>query len=286
MEDGVWRTVRGRRIFIKEGQSLSDAMKDSWKFENKKLNNQTKDKTEFISSERWNNLNDGTSEKNKKLVTDTVNEVLEEYENIYKLTGDTFDGKQFVFDTNTVALGSTDYSGNKININANYLKGDNEFFNKTLTNSIDSGYNLSKYGDIRDTVVHEMGHNVLNKIYRHTEIKGKYGDIKYPSTDGADSWNTNFRNEVEREYKTKVLVLKRGQYISDKYSRGTTEYEETMKKMYPSEYAKKSPSECNAEQFLNYYHKKKNNVKLNDFETVWEKVFLNKIKEAKDVNWD
>lgn len=32
MEDGVWRTVAGRRIFIKEGQSLSDAMKNSGKF--------------------------------------------------------------------------------------------------------------------------------------------------------------------------------------------------------------------------------------------------------------
>jgi hypothetical protein len=260
-------------------------MRDSGKFD-KNLNNETKNNIEFVFAERWEKLNDETSKKNKKLVTDTVNEVLEDYKNIYNLTGDTFDGNQFLFDTNTVALGSTDYSGNKININANYLKGDNDFFNKTLANSIDSGYNLSKYGDIRDTVVHEMGHNILNKIYRHTQVKGKYGDIKYPSTDGADTWNTNFRNEVEREYKTKVLGLKRGQRINEKYSIDSVEYKEIIKKMYPSEYSKKSPSECNAEQFLNYYYKKKNNIKLNDFETVWEKVFLNKIKEAKDVKWD
>ena len=31
-EDGVWRTVGGRRIFIKQGQSLSEAMKESGKF--------------------------------------------------------------------------------------------------------------------------------------------------------------------------------------------------------------------------------------------------------------
>jgi len=36
MEDGVWRTVGGRRIFIKEGQDLSSAMKESGKFKNKK----------------------------------------------------------------------------------------------------------------------------------------------------------------------------------------------------------------------------------------------------------
>lgn len=29
---GVWRTVSGRRIFIREGQSLTDAMRESGKF--------------------------------------------------------------------------------------------------------------------------------------------------------------------------------------------------------------------------------------------------------------
>lgn len=38
MEDGVWRTIAGRRIFIKEGQSLSDAMKKSGKFSIQKKN--------------------------------------------------------------------------------------------------------------------------------------------------------------------------------------------------------------------------------------------------------
>jgi hypothetical protein len=32
MEDGVWRTISGRRIFIKKGQSLTDAMIESGKF--------------------------------------------------------------------------------------------------------------------------------------------------------------------------------------------------------------------------------------------------------------
>jgi len=31
-ENGVWRTISGRRVFIKEGQSLSDAMRESGKF--------------------------------------------------------------------------------------------------------------------------------------------------------------------------------------------------------------------------------------------------------------
>ena len=34
-ENGVWRTVGGRRIFIKDGQDLASAMKESGKFKNK-----------------------------------------------------------------------------------------------------------------------------------------------------------------------------------------------------------------------------------------------------------
>lgn len=34
--DGVWRTVGGRRIFIKDGEDLESAMKNSGKFEKKK----------------------------------------------------------------------------------------------------------------------------------------------------------------------------------------------------------------------------------------------------------
>lgn len=33
-KDGVWRTIGGRRVFIRNGQSLSDAMKESGKFKN------------------------------------------------------------------------------------------------------------------------------------------------------------------------------------------------------------------------------------------------------------
>ena len=42
--DGVWRTIGGRRVFIKTGQSISDAMKESGKF-----NKATKVKVEGYS---------------------------------------------------------------------------------------------------------------------------------------------------------------------------------------------------------------------------------------------
>jgi pyruvate kinase len=40
--EGVWRTVGGRRIYIAEGQSLTDAMKSSKKFNDKEVGQETK----------------------------------------------------------------------------------------------------------------------------------------------------------------------------------------------------------------------------------------------------
>ena len=36
-KDGVWRTIGGRKVFIRNGQSLKDAMKESGKFEKQKI---------------------------------------------------------------------------------------------------------------------------------------------------------------------------------------------------------------------------------------------------------
>lgn len=40
-EDGVWRTIGGRKVFIRKGQSVSDAMKESGKFKKKNDDNDT-----------------------------------------------------------------------------------------------------------------------------------------------------------------------------------------------------------------------------------------------------
>lgn len=45
---GVWRTVGGRRIFIKDGQDLASAMKESGKFGKKGI----EDKKEIIDKKQ------------------------------------------------------------------------------------------------------------------------------------------------------------------------------------------------------------------------------------------
>ena len=51
MEDGVWRTISGRRIFIKKGQSLTEAMRESGKFESKKEEKFTEEEIEEIKDD-------------------------------------------------------------------------------------------------------------------------------------------------------------------------------------------------------------------------------------------
>ena len=57
-ENGVWRTVGGRRIFIKEGQDLATAMKESGKFSK----NQVEDKKDY------NNLSAELDKKDKEVL--------------------------------------------------------------------------------------------------------------------------------------------------------------------------------------------------------------------------
>lgn len=71
-ENGVWRTVGGRRIFIKEGQDLATAMKESGKFNNNNNNNK---------KERFKNLNE--YEKNK-LYSKLSQSEKEEYDKLKK----------------------------------------------------------------------------------------------------------------------------------------------------------------------------------------------------------
>ena len=62
--EGVWRTVGGRHIFIRNGQSLSDAMKESGKFKRTEINKDLYEKTDKESKEIEEKLD--TNKESKK----------------------------------------------------------------------------------------------------------------------------------------------------------------------------------------------------------------------------
>lgn len=85
-ENGVWRTVGGRRIFIKEGQDLASAMKESGKFSTKQIENQ-KDKIRSLN-EKIKELNGqiygktDISEEEKNKMREEVKKLKEEKKKI------------------------------------------------------------------------------------------------------------------------------------------------------------------------------------------------------------
>ena len=155
-EKGVWRTVRGRRVFIKEGQSLTDAMKESGKFKNltttKKYSEMSEEEfnkeLDNISKEREKNTKERVKfeeehledwqeySKDKNLYTDDKEDWLNEnYPEYKKLNNEfqTIDKKYYeLWDIkeNKTALKRLD----KIN----EIKDSHKFYSDTLSDSIDN----------------------------------------------------------------------------------------------------------------------------------------------------
>ena len=78
LEDGVWRTVGGRRIFIKEGQDLATAMKESGKFPNKKTKVEEQTKKHIKKGQQ--EIEQKKEKKNSELTDEERRTKLEELE--------------------------------------------------------------------------------------------------------------------------------------------------------------------------------------------------------------
>lgn len=94
---GVWRTVRGRRIWIGEGQSLEDAMKKSGKFDLKKKVSNADEVRKKVEEMRNNKVPEGQIQKYIKLNNQRnelerqgllSNELKDRYDNEIKSTYD------------------------------------------------------------------------------------------------------------------------------------------------------------------------------------------------------
>ena len=71
-EDGVWRTVGGRRIFIRNGQALSEAMKASGKFKTEKKTDEKLKRKAQEANDKWfkDKVNEWTKEVEKRASND------------------------------------------------------------------------------------------------------------------------------------------------------------------------------------------------------------------------
>lgn len=83
-EGGVWRTIGGRRVFIKDGQSLTDAMRESGKFGDLKKKSMAASKKQTVDTEA--SAEYGVEHRVWGKATGTSYEALKDDQ--YKLTGE------------------------------------------------------------------------------------------------------------------------------------------------------------------------------------------------------
>lgn len=85
-EEGVWRTIGGRRVFIKTGQKLSDAMRESGKFKTKMNEEAVKGaREEDLKDQHKDSLNNVSKmEYNGEITRDEYDEAIKNINKEYK----------------------------------------------------------------------------------------------------------------------------------------------------------------------------------------------------------
>lgn len=167
---GVWRTVGGRRIFIKDGEDLETAMKNSGKFSNKK-----DDKSEKEIEEEFKNSK--VRDENGKLIKmyhGSPNENIQEFD-IEKSGANTMSAEYGIFFTDSKTF-ADDFSYERI-------ETDSMFFDKRgKKGKVYEAYlNIEKpldFGKIND--------NEIKDLYKYASNIGKI--------DGEETFVNNMKN--------------------------------------------------------------------------------------------
>lgn len=207
MEEGVWRTIGGRRIFIKEGQDLETAMKESGKFSDKQIEKQNKieEKTTELSEnldkleyEQLNELFNKTKDPDtREILMNKMQEkdVVKFGREIYGIEMNDIDYKGTFDDAlKYVNEFNKDKKYQTMNLyhgtNAKFEKFDYDHFGQTDPGDYGQGIYLTKdkeiasrYGkDVKEVEIKFKNPLILNNTEdyeKHAEFFGdKYGEAK------------------------------------------------------------------------------------------------------------
>ena len=174
--EGVWRTIGGRRVFIRKGQSLSEAMKDSGKFKKTSdvSRNEYQDRKAELKRdnlrEKWHEADLKAHKEDLKFMKDKIN-----------------------------------YEGNRLELGekAHNLKEDYEFAKDIVKDRIDSEIYQRNYNKDGSTKTIEETREYLNSKKEKTK-KTPYNSKAY-----AKSLSKSYN--AEEEYEDKITP----KYIQD-----------------------------------------------------------------------
>lgn len=184
--NGVWRTVGGRRIFIKDGQDLVTAIRESGKFSNSKNISPTYSvKANIKTSENFQNNIDsqiqGKVVQYTKELSDKYQDVLIQENIIWK----------------TYTRGKDEIANSAYNLNPNYFKNMEES-KVFIRNKMNNGDYVKCDDELKYIVAHEVGHNISTGLYNQLN-QDKLKTIK-----DYENWNNKFMKRVEERYKKEI----------------------------------------------------------------------------------
>ena len=187
-EEGVWRTIGGRRVFIRTGQSLSDAMKESGKF-NKASDvsrNEYQDRKAELKRDnlrnQWHEADLKAHKEDLKFMKDKINyegNRLELGEKAYNLKED----YEFARDIVKDRIDSEEYKGNLSNLEGKHIE--KESWDKQVA---------------RETKVSQEG---LSKL--KDEGNNKSGNDYLPKASKIETAGTSNRKEVSDNIQAHIL---------------------------------------------------------------------------------
>ena len=223
-KDGVWRTIGGRRIFIKDGEDLETAMKNSGKFENIKKNDKDKMVEENLYKEIFED--------------ETIKYEFEMYsaEQIRKSS---------VFDRNINDAINKIAFDNDYEITSDKVKEIKENFYKEYDRKRNQYLNKSNYNEI-ETLKNDI--STLDKEIQETKVKlaekAKYAmpsDKEYPKEkEEYYNYKKQYTN-LQNEYNKKLDELSKKNKEENKTSKTfVNSYGEATKREITSSTYKKS----------------------------------------------
>lgn len=210
MEDGVWRTIAGRRVFIKEGQSLSEAMKESGKFKEK----ETTKLQEYVKKE------DELNPKLDGLEYDELNEIFNkttdpDMRDIIMNKMQEKDVVRFGREIYGIEMNDIDYQGSFDDAlkYVNDFNKDKEYKTMNLYHGTNAKFEKFNYDHFGQTDPGDYGQGIY--LTKNKQTASKYGkDVK----------------EVEVKYKNALVInneqdyQKHAEFFGDKYGEAKSLY--------------------------------------------------------------
>lgn len=196
---GVWRTVGGRRIFIKDGEDLETAMKKSGKFGNKNIINEEK------INNKLNELYEKTKNENKEImqILDIDGNILSEQEGIKDNVSPNINAKMIITDSNNknklvIIHNHPDNSSFSINDVSNYQS--NLTTNTICVVGKDGEKYILEFNDkrIKTSTLKEQYANAENKYKSKLKFSEKYSFKEYQKAVKENRLN-EFQEQMKKD---------------------------------------------------------------------------------------